>query len=88
MHFDSKNFFKLSNVKLLNETVTNGYIRKIINKENLKNPLFFKIDIEGSDLQVLKTIDLEELKIKILMHVSLELKQKFMLSITIEKQLI
>lgn len=54
--FDSKNFFKLSNVKLLNETVTNGYIRKIINKENLKNPLFFKIDIEGSEYRLLNEL--------------------------------
>ena len=36
-------------------------------KDLLKNIDFLKIDIEGSDLQVLKTIDLEELKIKILM---------------------
>ena len=33
----------------------------------LKNIDFLKIDIEGSDFQVLKTIDLEKLKIKILM---------------------
>lgn len=36
-------------------------------KDLLKNIDFLKIDIEGSDFQVLKTIDLEELKIKILM---------------------
>ncbi len=50
---ESKNFFKLSNVKLFNETVSNGYIKKIINKENFKNPLFFKIDIEGSEYRLL-----------------------------------
>ena len=54
--FESKNFFKLSNVKLLNETVSNGYIKKIINKENLKKNLFFKIDIEGSEYRLLEEL--------------------------------
>jgi len=54
--FGSKNFFKLSNVKLLNETVSNGYIKKIINKENLKKNIFFKIDIEGSEYRLLEEL--------------------------------
>ena len=54
--FESKKFFKIFNVKLFNETVSNGYIRKIINEENLKNPLFFKIDIEGSEYRLLEEL--------------------------------
>ena len=54
--FESKNFFKLSNVKLLNETVSNGYIKKIISKENFKKNLFFKIDIEGSEYRLLEEL--------------------------------
>ena len=55
-YFESKNFFKLPKVKLLNETVSNGYVKKFANEENFKKPLFFKIDIEGSEYRLLKEL--------------------------------
>jgi len=55
-YFESKKFFKLPQVKLLNETVSNGYVKKLAIEKNYKKPLFFKIDIEGSEYRLLKEL--------------------------------
>ena len=51
-YLESRKFFKLNNVKLFNQTITYNSIRKILKYEILK-PIFFKIDIEGSEYRIL-----------------------------------
>ncbi len=55
-YIESKKFFKLKNVKLFNETISNGSIKKILKINNFKKPLFFKIDIEGSEYRILNEL--------------------------------
>jgi hypothetical protein len=52
-YLESKSFFKLTNIDLYIETVKEGCIRNIFNRNDLNKPIFFKIDIEGAEYRVL-----------------------------------
>ena len=52
-YLESKKFFTLKNIDLYIETVKEGYIRNIFNRNDLNKPFFFKIDIEGAEYRVL-----------------------------------
>ena len=55
-YLESKKFFKLENIKLYNESITTGSVKKILDKNDFKKSLFFKIDIEGSEYRILNEI--------------------------------
>ena len=60
-YFESKNFFKLDNITLFNKTISTGNVEEIFNKNNFAKPLFFKIDIEGSEYRILnELIEIQE----------------------------
>ena len=52
-YFEFKDFFKKKDNYLTISTIKNGSIRKIIKDNNFKAPIFFKIDIEGSEYRIL-----------------------------------
>ena len=59
-YFKSKKFFKNKKVNLSNRTITSGSIKEICSVTNLDYPLFFKVDIEGSEYRILEElIDLQ-----------------------------
>ena len=51
-----KNFFKKKNNFLHIETIRKGSLRKIIEDKKPVNPIFIKIDIEGSEYRILNEI--------------------------------
>ena len=55
-YFESKKFFNSKNIKLYNETIKEGSIRKILKQHYLEKPIFFKIDIEGSEYRILEEL--------------------------------
>jgi len=52
-YFEFRNFFKMKSNYLDIKTITTSSIKKILSENNFPKPLFFKIDIEGSEYRIL-----------------------------------
>ena len=52
-YFEFRNFFKIKSNYLDVKTIGTSSIKKILSENNFPKPLFFKIDIEGSEYRIL-----------------------------------